>query len=82
MPFSGMHMKWNNLYIPAESKQFLCRKAEADTAGQNQRLKNVNKVRKYQGVTRRKEFHKVSLQMITIKMKIPSMWAPANPNGN
>lgn len=55
--FPRMHLKWNNLYISAESKQFLCSKAEADTAGQNQRQKNNNKVRKHQGVTRRKEFH-------------------------
>lgn len=47
MPF----MKWNNLCISAESKQFLCSKAEANPAGQNQRLKNTNKVRKHQGVT-------------------------------
>lgn len=37
MHFAGMDMKWNNLYISAESKPFLCSKAEADTAGQNQR---------------------------------------------
>lgn len=54
MHFAGMDMKWNNIYISAESKPFLCSKAEADTAGQNQRLKNTNKVRKHQGVTRRK----------------------------
>lgn len=53
MPFARMHLKWNNLYISAEPKHLLCSKAEANTAGQNQRLKNNNKVRKHQGGTRR-----------------------------
>lgn len=57
MHFAGMDMKWNNLYISAESKQFLCSKAEANTASQNQKLKNTNKVRKHQGGTKRKKFH-------------------------
>lgn len=71
MPFARMPMKWNNLYISAESKQFLCSKAEADTAGQNQRLKNNNNGGSTQELEEEKNSTKFHCKLSQLKGKYP-----------